>query len=297
MVPGAGDVVPAAHVHPFHAGQHVAELLIHRFQGGLQVIRILLTQGVEVDAVQQLHQIRCHGCIPLGSRGAHAAAGRTGVVDGMAFLGGTFRVDPQPHTLARLFGHGPEGGQLPGRIEHDVVRHPAHFFHLVRFVGAAEHVDFLAAHFFPAQFGLVQAAGFRAGHIGLQHRVQVVVGKGLLGQQDLTARPVLHPFQDLAVVAQGRLVQNVAGRGQMSENLLRCFPLQTGKSGTIVPHVLPVHYFTSSGSWDSLLGRPYLSSAARNGSGSSSSTVCTPGFVHLPVSSIRAPHMAGTPVV
>ena len=54
---------------------------------------------------------------------------------------------------------------------------------------------------------------------------------------------------------------------------------------------------TSAGLWLSERGRPYLSRASRYGSGSNSSTVCTPLVVHLPVSSISAPHMAGTPVV
>ena len=57
------------------------------------------------------------------------------------------------------------------------------------------------------------------------------------------------------------------------------------------------HQSTRAGLWLSERGRPYLSSASRYGSGSNSSTVCTPLVVHLPVSSIRAPHIAGTPVV
>ena len=294
MVARTGNVVPAPHVHPFHFGQHIPELLFHRIQGLFQIIRILFAQGVEMDPVQELHQIRSHPGIPLGPGGPHPAAGGTGIVDGVAFLGGTFRIDPEPHTFPGLFGHGAIGFQLPGRIEHNVIRHLADFFHPV---GPAEHVDFLPRHGFPAQLRLIEAAGFGARQVRFQHRVQVVVGKSLLGQEDPAARPVLYPFQNLPVPAESRLVQDVAGGAQPAESGLRCFPLQARKGGTVLPHLVPVHYFTSAGSWDSLRGRPCLSRASRKGSGSNSSTVWTPGVVHLPVSSIRAPHMAGTPVV
>jgi len=44
-------------------------------------------------------------------------------------------------------------------------------------------------------------------------------------------------------------------------------------------------------------GRPLLASSSRNGSGSICSMCCTPAFLHLPVSIMAAPTMAGTPVV
>ena len=54
----AGDVVPAAKVEPLHPGQQVTEFRFQRGQGGRQRVGILLAQGVEVQAVQQVGQVR-----------------------------------------------------------------------------------------------------------------------------------------------------------------------------------------------------------------------------------------------
>lgn len=55
----AGDVVSAAKVEPLHPGQQVTEFRFQRGQGGRQRVGILLAQGVEVQAVQQVGQVRC----------------------------------------------------------------------------------------------------------------------------------------------------------------------------------------------------------------------------------------------
>ena len=76
----AGDVVPAAKVEPLHPGQQVTEFRFQRGQGGRQRVGILLAQGVEVQAVQQVGQVRVlrRSGIPLGTGGAQTAAGAQG---------------------------------------------------------------------------------------------------------------------------------------------------------------------------------------------------------------------------
>ena len=145
----------------------------------------------------------------------------------------------------------------------------------------------------PAQAALVQAAGLGACQIRGQHRVHIKVGKGLLGQQSPASGALLQLQHDLTIPAQLGLVQQVAGGGQTLQLLFRqvCQPCK-GRAAILQPH-----QSTRAGLWLSLRGRPYWSRASRYGSGSNSSTVWTPLVVHLPVSSIRAPHMAGTPVV
>ena len=147
--------------------------------------------------------------------------------------------------------------------------------------------------FFSAQTALVQAAGLGARKVRGQHRVDVKVGERLLRQQNLAAGALLHAKQNLTIAAQLPFVQQVAGGGQGGQRFVRklCQP-HKGRAGVSQPH-----QSTRAGLWLSERGRPYLSSASRYGSGSNSSTVCTPLVVHLPVSSISAPHMAGTPVV
>ena len=86
--------------------------------------------------------------------------------------------------MCRLCGRA-ELCQLVGRVEHDVVSVLQQFLELVGPVGGAEHMVLLLRQLLPAQAALVQAAGLGACQIGGQHRVEVVVGKGLLGQQNL----------------------------------------------------------------------------------------------------------------
>ena len=75
VVAGAGDVVSAAKVQPLHPGQQVAEAVFHGGQRQGQRVGILLAQGVEVQAVQQVGQVRVlrHSGIPLGTGGTQTA--------------------------------------------------------------------------------------------------------------------------------------------------------------------------------------------------------------------------------
>ena len=288
-------MVAASKVHPLHLGQQVCELCLHCFQGHSQGVGVLLAKGVEVEAIQQLRQLRVgrRSGVPLGPGGAQTAAGGTGVIDGMALLGGALRVYPQAHAFAGGLGRRAKLCQLPRGVEHDVVGVLQQLGELVCPVGSAEHMVLLFRQLLPAQAALVQAAGLGACQVGGQHRVHIKVGKGLLGQQGPASGALLQLQHDLPIPAQLGLVQQVAGGGQTLQLLFRqvCQPCK-GRAAILQPH-----QSTRAGLWLSLRGRPYWSSAARYGSGSNSSTVWTPLVVHLPVSSIRAPHMAGTPVV
>ena len=153
--------------------------------------------------------------------------------------------------------------------------------------------DFLAGHLFRTQAGFKQAAGFGTGQVWRQQGVAVIIAERLLGQQHLAAGALGQTAQNFRVAGQGVFIQQVAG-GRQFFQFRRDGSAECRKRR---PHIPLVHQSTSTGLWFSLRGRPYLSSASRNGSGLNSSTVYTPGLVHSPVSIIKAPHMAGTPVV
>ena len=288
-------MVSPAEIEPLHLGQQIGKLFLHRCQRYRQRVRVLLAEGVEVQTVQQGGQLRVRGyCgIPLGAGSAQTAAGSAGVINFMPLLRGALRIDAQADTFACRLCRRAELCQLAGRVEHDVVGVLQQFLKLICPVGGAEHMVLLLRQLFPAQTALVQAAGLGTGQIGCQHRVDVKVGKSLLRQQNAAAGALLHTQQNFAVAAQLGFVQQIAGGGQAVQLLLGqvCQP-RKGRAAVAHPH-----QSTRAGLWLSERGRPYLSSASRYGSGSNSSTVCTPLVVHLPVSSIRAPHIAGTPVV
>ena len=161
-------------------------------------------------------------------------------------------VDAQAQALARAPGRGAELGKLARGVEDDVVRVLQKARKLVLPVGCAEDVDFLARHLLRAQARLEQAAGFRARKVRREDRIEVEVGERLLRQEHAAARPRGEVPQDLAVAAQGGLVQHVAGRGQAGKNRLRP---AAGKARKGRARVGP-HQSTSAGAWDSCLGRP-----------------------------------------
>ena len=277
-----------------------------------------------MQPIQQGNQRRGHLGIPLLPGGAQAAAGGAGIIDGMFLLGGAFRVDPQSHAFPRRPGPEAEFFQLAGGIEHDVVRIPQNFFKIPLPVAGAEHMDLLPRHLLRSQPGLKQAAGLRSIQVGRHGGIQVKVGKGLLRQEHFGSGFLRHRRQQRAVFQQLPLIQNIGRGGYFCKQLGGVLFSQAPKGRAVVNgHGEPpfswkqclcgntvglmavprrrdnavIPQSTSTGLWLSLRGRPCLSRASRKGSGSNSSTVCTPGAVHLPVSSIMAPHMAGTPVV
>ena len=235
-----------------------------------------------------------HGGIPLGTGGAQAAARRAGVVNFVALLSGALWVDAQAYALTRGLGGRTEFCQLAGRVEDDVVCILEQLIKLIGPVGGAENMVFFFRKLLFAQAALVQAAGFGARQIGGQNGVAAEIGERFLCQQNLASRPLLDVQQNFAVAAEPGLIQQVAGGGQGSQQGIQLFAVQARKGRTGVG---AAHQSTRAGAWLSERGRPYLSRASRYGSGSNSSTVCAPLVVHLPVNSISAPHMAGTPVV
>ena len=261
VIARAGDVVSAAEVEPLQARQQAAELRLDRVQRQGQRVGVLLTEGVEVEAVQQGREARLlfQRGIPLGAGGAEAAARGAGVIDGMALLRRALGVDAQAHALARSLCRRAELCQLGGGVEDDVVGVVEQLGELVHPVGGAEDVVLLLGQLLPAQTALVEAAGLRARQIGREEGVEVEVGEGLLGQQHLAARPLLDAQQDLAVAAQLGLVQQVAGGGQGSEGRFGevCQP---GEGRACIEHP---HQSTRAGLWLSERGRPYLSRASR----------------------------------
>ena len=200
----------------------------------------------------------------------------------------------RPDAFARRLCRRAELCQLAGRVEHDVVGVLQQLLELVRPVGRAEHMVLLLRQLFPAKAALVQAAGLGARQIGCQHRVEIEVGKGLLRQQDAGSRCAAAPPAEFRRCgAAGLRPADSRGWAEQASAASDRFarPAKGGRlSRTRISPPEP-------GLWLSERGRPYLSRASRYGSGSNSSTVCTPLVVHLPVSSISAPHMAGTPVV
>ena len=83
-------MVSAAHVEPFDIRklQVLSEFFLHRLQSRLQIIRVLLAEGMEVDPVKLFHEIFpeiCQGHAESGSR-------RTWIIDRVVTLSRTLRV-------------------------------------------------------------------------------------------------------------------------------------------------------------------------------------------------------------
>ena len=238
------DMMPAAEIQPLHARQQIAEPLRYRIQGGLQGIGVLLAQGVKMQAVQQSRQSRRHLRIPLGSRGSQAAARGAGIIDLVPLLGGAFRIDPQSDALSGFLGHGAEFLQLSGRIEHNMVGIPQQLPEFRFAICGAEDMGFFPGHFFLPQAGLIQSAGFRTGQIRLQNRVQVIVGKRLLGQKNLSPGSSRYAGQNFAVADQLRLIQHIGRRGDCGKKRLG---IPTDKAQKRRTMLLRLHQSTRTG--------------------------------------------------
>ena len=114
---------PPPKLSHFRPGSRSAELRLDRVQRQGQRVGVLLTEGVEVEAVQQGREARLlfQRGIPLGAGGAEAAARGAGVIDGVALLRRALGVDAQAHALARSLCRRAELCQLGGGVEDDVV--------------------------------------------------------------------------------------------------------------------------------------------------------------------------------
>ena len=175
-------MMSAAHIQPLHFGQNVTEFIFHCCQCSLQSICVLLTEGVEMQTVKQGSQFLRHVLVPFISCDSKAAARRTRIINGMVFLGGTFRVDTEPHTLSAGLRPPAKLFKLPHRIKYNMVCIAQQFFKLFFSVSTAKHVDFLARHFFCPKARLKKTAGFRSCKGPSQQRIKIIVGKGFLCQ-------------------------------------------------------------------------------------------------------------------
>src|SRR5699024_4556734 len=93
------NVMPAAKIQPLQLRQPTAEPLFHRRYRNFQSIRILFTEGMEMKSIQEFQLLLLkvlQGCSKTRAR-------RTGIVDCMTFLGGTFRVDAKADGFSGFF--------------------------------------------------------------------------------------------------------------------------------------------------------------------------------------------------
>ena len=185
-----------------------------------------------MQAVQQGYQLRGHFLIPHRSGGAQPASRSAGIIDGMAFLSGAFRIDPQTNTFSMLFRFRSKLFQLSGGIKDDMIRISKQLVKFLLTISAAENMDFFPRHLFLPQPRLIKPACFCARKIVRKQGIKIVVGKGLLCQQDLRPCPLHHRSENLPVAAQLFLVNDIAGGGKLSKKLLRAASQQGGKYGS-----------------------------------------------------------------
>ena len=130
----------------------------------------------------------------------------------------------------------------------------------------------LPAKFFFSKPCLVETAGCGTEQILPDQRIDRKHRKRLLRQKDPAGTLLFYFFQQLQIPKQA-------------------FFIQQTKYG------VTAHQSTSTGWKSSVQGSPHLFRASMKGSGSNSSMLWTPGLFQVPVISIMAPIMAGTPVV
>ena len=115
-------MMPAAHIYPFHPGQNIPESVFNRFQGNVQSIGILLTQCMKMKSVQKSCEFFRHFFVPAFPCHPQTAARRTGIIDGMTFLGGALGIDPDPDAFSLGLCLFAVFFQLTGRIKDDMIR-------------------------------------------------------------------------------------------------------------------------------------------------------------------------------
>ena len=261
----ARDVVTPAQIDPLAPLEQAAELRLERVHRRGEIVRILLAEGVHVHAVQHLGDVfgQFVRCRPQPRK----VAAR--VVDAVPSLGGKLGVEPQADLLSGRLCSRQKFSRLCRRIEDYVIDIPHQFVPLFFVVGRRKDVR-LAAETRLAEARFVKPACGRAVQVARYQRIGAKSGIRLLGEQYLAARRLAYSAQYLQVADERRLVYLEIGRA---------------------------HHSTKSGCSSTCHGKPFLFSSSMYGSGSNSSHVNTPSLSHLPVSSILAPIIAGTPVV
>jgi len=191
LVARARDVVPAAEIDPLHARDQLGEALFERRHGALERRKVLLAQGMEMQAAQSVEI----GFANRRARRAEPRILRARVVERDRRLG-MLRIDAQPEAQALLFlrrleRERPEPAPLPGRIEDHVVGELEHFLQVVFAERGAERVHF-AAELLAAEARFVRAARAGAGKVARDERCHAPHRERLQREQDLRAAFGLH---------------------------------------------------------------------------------------------------------
>ena len=181
-------MVSAAHVEPFDIRklQILSEFFLHRLQSRLQIIRVLLAEGMEMDPVKLFHEIFPEIC----QGHAESGAGRARIIDRVVTLSGTLRVyaDANADTLflteVRVFF------KLGKGIEYQMFADIGDLADLRFLEGRSEHM-ILLSHFFISKLCLEKTAGCGSVQILPDQRVLKEVRECLLCKEDLAAGVIL----------------------------------------------------------------------------------------------------------
>ena len=190
-------MVSAAHVEPFDIRklQILSEFIFHNFQSRLQIIRVLLAEGMKMDPVKLFHKIfpeigQGHA-ESLGTGGAQAAARRAGVVNFVVLLSGALRVYADADADAFFLTEVRVFFKLGKGIEYQMFADIGEFPDLRFLEGRSEYVIFFS-HFFISKLCLEKTAGCGSVQILPDQRVLKEVRECLLGKEDLASGVVLY---------------------------------------------------------------------------------------------------------
>ena len=208
-----GDVVAAAEVDPFQAVHILTEILLKCSDSPHQIVRILLAERVEVEALNAVEQLR----LEILYRNAEARIRTARVIHRVvARLRGALRIEPQAAALPCCTGKAAVGLPLRERVEHNVVGVLQNLAELALRVG--RRVDMgLAAEFLMTEPCLVQTGGRCARQILPNQRVHGKHRERLLRQQNLRAGASGNVPQDGQILHQTVFIEQVAGRRKLSK--------------------------------------------------------------------------------
>ena len=142
---------------------------------------------MEVQTVQQWKK----RLVKICKGGSKSRAGCAWVVDCMAFLSRTFRVDAQSDRFSSIFGTLTILFKLSWGIEYKVIGNFQEFTKFLFTIGRGENVG-LTAKIIVTELCLIKAAGCSAGEIFPNNGVGRIHRKGFLCQQNFTAGARAH---------------------------------------------------------------------------------------------------------
>ena len=181
-------MVSTAHVEPFDIRklQILSKFIFHSLQSRLQIIRVLLAEGMEVDPVKLFHEIfpeirQCH---------AESGAGSAWIIDRVVALSGALRVYADADADALFLTEVRVFFKLGKGIEYQMFADIGDLANFRFLEGRSEYVIFFS-HFFISKLCLEKTAGCGSVQILPDQRVLKKVRKCLLGKEDLAAGVVL----------------------------------------------------------------------------------------------------------